>query len=244
VTTAMAARLAVIGSRGRPCLIVAIGLWAGFVVSDPCPAHAGQAVPRSLEVGGQTRTYRLYTPPGFGRESPAPLVLVLHGGGGDGAKMERLTAFSALAQREKFLVVYPDAMYRNWNDGRGAAVSRVHRERIDDLGFIATLLDALTREYHIDASRVFATGISNGAIFSHFLAAQLSSRIAAIAPVAGGIADPFYQRFSPDRPVSVLILQGTADPLVPYGGGGVLRGRRGKIIPTSARSAESSMRRR
>lgn len=219
-------------SGGRAHLLALVALWAWLAATDPCLADAGQSVVRSLEVGGLTRTYRLYAPQGIGRQAPAALLFAFHGGGGDGVRMERLTAFTSLAHREGFLVVYPDGKYKNWNDGREAGVSRTHRENLDDLGFIAALLDALTRDYRIDPARVFSTGISNGAIFSHFLAAKLSPRIAAIAPVVGGIADPFQQTFNPDRPVSVLILQGTADPLVPYDGGGIIKGRRGRIIST------------
>jgi polyhydroxybutyrate depolymerase len=106
-----------------------------------------------------------------------------------------------------------------------------HREGVDDIAFIAALLDALARRHPIDAKRVFATGISNGGIFSHYLAANLADRIAAIAPVAGGFADPFYRRFAPSQPVSVFIVQGTADPLMPFDGGAVAF-RRGQIIRT------------
>jgi polyhydroxybutyrate depolymerase len=97
---------------------------------------------------------------------------------------------------------------------------------------MSALIDAVARDYPIDPKRVFATGISNGGIFSHYLAANLSLRIAAIAPVAGGIADNFASKFQPELPVSVLMLHGTSDPLVPYHGGDVAYGGRGKIIDT------------
>jgi polyhydroxybutyrate depolymerase len=146
--------------------------------------------------------------------------------------MARLTRFRALADRDTFIVLFPDGLYRNWNDGREPSVSRTHAQGTDDLAFIDALLDSLARAFRIDSSRVFATGISNGAIFSHFLGARRSGRIAAIAPVAGGIAVPFDRHFHPSAPVSVLILQGTDDPLVPYGGGGVAGGSRGRVIGT------------
>ena len=99
------------------------------------------------------------------------------------------------------------------------------------MGFVAALLGAIARVHPVDPRRVYATGISNGGIFSHYLAAHLSSRIAAIAPVVGGIADPPEPWFRPEHAVSVLILQGTTDPLVPYRGGAIAFGR-GKIIDT------------
>jgi polyhydroxybutyrate depolymerase len=161
-----------------------------------------------------------------------PLVLVFHGGGGNGVGTERLTRFSELADREGLLVAYPEGVGRNWYDGREFATgSRAHRERIDDVGFVATLLDTLARAHAVDPRRIYATGISNGAVFSHYLAAHLSPRIAAIAPVVGGIADPPDAWLRPERPVSVLILQGTTDPLVPYRGGAIAFGR-GRIIDT------------
>lgn len=194
------------------------------------PAAAAETL--RLETGGRTRSYVLHVPARLPAEKPAPLVLVFHGGSGTGAGMERLTGFSALADREGFLVAYPDGVGRNWNDGRGIESARAQREDVDDVGFVAALIDAIGRRHPVDPHRVYATGISNGGVFSHYLGARLASRIAAIAPVVGGIAEPFRPAFAPAAPVAVLILQGTADPLVPYAGGGVLQGRRGRIIST------------
>jgi polyhydroxybutyrate depolymerase len=180
------------------------------------------------------RTYRLHVPPGLPHDGAAALVLAFHGGGGDGARMEGLTGFSALADHAGFAVAYPDGIGRHWNDGRDNSASEAHRRRIDDLGFIAALIDTLVAELKCDPNRIFATGVSNGAIFSHYLAAHLAGRVAAIATVAGSIAQPFAQEFAPSAPVSVFMIQGTRDPLVPYAGGGVARGRHGSVIGTEA----------
>jgi len=193
-----------------------------------------QTVARRLAVHGTDRTYRLHLPPGLARDGTAALVLAFHGGGGDGARMEGLTRFSALADRMGFVVAYPDGVGHNWNDGRDGGFSEAHRLRSDDVGFISALIDTLVAELKVDPGRVFATGISNGAIFSHYLAAHLAGRVAAIATVAGSIAEPFAREFAPAAPVSVFMIQGTRDPLVPYSGGGVARGRRGSVIGTEA----------
>jgi polyhydroxybutyrate depolymerase len=185
-----------------------------------------------LLIGGVERSVLLSAPARVDAGRALPVVLVFHGGGGDGAGAARLTRFAALAERDTFLAVFPDGLHRNWNDGRDPSVSRTHREGIDDVAFIDALLDTIGRAFRIDSSRVFATGISNGGIFSHYLGARRSRRIAAIAPVAGGIAVPFDRIFHPAEPVAVLILQGTNDPLVPYEGGGIAWGRRGSIIGT------------
>lgn len=194
---------------------------------------AAKATPRHLTVNGLDRSYRLYLPPSLARTQPAPLVIALHGGGSDGLGMERLTHFSLLAERERFAVVYPDGLGNNWNDGRVVPSSRAHRENIDDVGFINVLINIIAREQALDTLRIYVTGISNGGMFSHVLGAQLAHRVAAIAPVVGGIVERTVAQFNPLQPVSVLIIQGTADPIVPFDGGAVKPGQRGSIIPTS-----------
>ncbi|MGE5414715.1 MAG: alpha/beta hydrolase family esterase [Syntrophomonadaceae bacterium] len=187
-------------------------------------AQAGSADERhAVASGGRERTYRLHAPASLPPDRPAPLVLVFHGGEGDGRSAERLTGFDAGADREGYLVAYPDAFEKHWNDGRDVAAFTAYRERIDDVAFVAALLDDVAVKHAVDLKRVFATGISNGAIFANFLALRLADRIAAIAPVAGGLAAPLPPTLRPARPVSVLLLNGTDDPLVPYDGGAVAR---------------------
>jgi poly(3-hydroxybutyrate) depolymerase len=134
---------------------------------------------RTLEVAGARRGYLLYLPSSWQRGRPVPLVLVFHGAGGRSAGMARHTGFSRVAEREGFAVVYPDGVGRRWNDGRGIGGAR------DDVGFVRALVDSLERELGIDRRRVYATGISNGAMFAHRLACDLPGVLAAIAPVAG-----------------------------------------------------------
>ncbi len=201
------------------------------LLAAPWSAPA-QSVRRTTTSGGRARTYRVFVP-ASARRAPAALVLAFHGGGGDGAGMEKLTKFDAIAEREGFVVVYPDAFEHNWNDGRVDFDAPAFRNRVDDIAFVRTILAEVEASVPIDVKRVFATGISNGGIFSHYLGAKLSDRIAAIAPVVGGMADPFYKEFAPAEPVSVFAMQGTNDPLVPIGGGNVARSGRGRVIATA-----------
>ena len=189
-----------------------------------------QTVERSITVGGRTRTYRIFVP--TNASSPVPLLLVFHGGGGTGRQMERFTRFTAVAAREHFVAIYPDGVDKNWNDGREGDFSTPHREHIDDIAFIDAILGRTATEVPIDTHRIFATGISNGGFFSNYLAALRPSTIAAFASVVAGLADPFHRSFHPGRPVSVMYLQGTEDPLVPYHSGNVARGKRGRLIDT------------
>lgn len=195
------------------------------------PAHAG-AIGHRVDVGGQERTYTLYVPAGIAATTPAPLVLVFHGGGGSGRSMARLTQFNRLAEREQFVVAYPDGLRGHWRDGR-AMPRGLLAEGADDVAFVAALLDDVARVQALDPHRIFAAGMSNGAIFSHYLALKMPERIAAIAAVAGGIATDVSADFAPAAPVSVLIIHGRNDPLVPYAGGRVAA-THGSIVATQA----------
>lgn len=177
---------------------------------------------------GIPRTYCLHLPQAYAELQSVPLVIALHGGGGDGPKTARLTGFNALADREGFIVVYPEGINHHWNDGRLP-------DRIaDDVGFISALLDKLQAEYRIDPTRVYVTGPSNGAMMTYRLAYEMTGRIAAAAPVIGSIPLGLKDRCRPSGPMPMLIINGDADPLVPYGGGEVRVGRQrlGRLIST------------
>ena len=191
--------------------------------SASAPGDGSGSTPGSIIAGGLERTFRLYIPPSHDRSRPAPLIIALHGGGGTGAAMERLTVggLNRLAARDGFVVVYPNGVDRHWNDGRGISDYRAHREDIDDVGFIAALIDHLVQTQGIDRSRVYATGISNGGLFSQRLARELAQRITAIGVVAISMSDKIALMRAPARPVSVLLMPGTEDPLVPWAGGDI-----------------------
>jgi len=178
---------------------------------------------RSIIWQGLERTYHIYVPLSYDKTKQMPLVIALHGGFGTGKAMEKLTlgGFNRLSEKEGFIVVYPDGIERGWNDGRGAEETRwrAHKENIDDVGFISALIDHLAKELNIDEKRVYVTGISNGALMSSRLACELTEKIAAIAPVAGTIAERMFPRCSPSKPISVLIIHGTDDPLALWEGG-------------------------
>src|SRR5215210_833768 len=161
--------------------------------------------PRTLQAGGLTRRYYLYLPSTWHRGQPAPLVLVFHGGGGRAKSIAPHTGFSRLAERDGFIVAYPEGLNGRWNDGRGYAATH------DDVGFVRVLLDTLQRELGIDPHRIYATGISNGAMFSYRLACDLPGALAAIAPVAGAMPADLEPGCAHTQPVSVLAFQGTAD---------------------------------
>jgi polyhydroxybutyrate depolymerase len=142
-----------------------------------------------------------------------PVLIALHGGGGKAQQMERNTKFDDLAEKEGFIVIYPESFGGYWNDGRGVEFMRAQKENINDVKFIKSLVENTAKEHKIDAGRVFATGISNGGFMSHRLANEASDVIAGIAPAVGGLAPAIAEKFKPEFPASILIVQGDADPL-------------------------------
>jgi polyhydroxybutyrate depolymerase len=123
------------------------------------------------------------------------------------------------ADKEGFIAVYPNGTGRRqqrltWNAGN--CCGSASRNHVDDVGFTRALLDDLARVANVDAKRVFATGISNGAMLCYRLAAELSDRIAAIAPVSGAMGT---ETCHPQRPVPVMHFHGTDDAVLPIGGG-------------------------
>jgi polyhydroxybutyrate depolymerase len=178
----------------------------------------------SIVSGGLERTYSVHISSSYDQSSPTPLVIVLHGGGGTGQGMVKLTGFNAVADKENFIVVYPDGFEKHWNDGRGVQW-QAQVENTDDVGFISALIDRLSDELNIDAKRIYVTGISNGGMMSHRLGCELSQRIAAISPVASNIPVSMAPVWSPSRPMPVLIINGTDDPLERWEGGEIRLGR-------------------
>lgn len=168
----------------------------------------------SLQVDGRERSYRVHVPPGYSPAVPAPVVMAFHGGWGTGKYMQKQSRMTEVSDTHGFLGVFPDGLHRTWN--AGGCCEESMRKNIDDVGFVDSMLDKLETDYCVDRRRIYATGFSNGAMFAHRLACDLSDRIAAIAPVSGVIMVSSCQ---PKRPVSVMIFHGTADPRSLWEGG-------------------------
>ena len=182
---------------------------------------------------GKKRDFRVVNPD-LSERNPVPLVIVLHGGGGNMNQVERFTGFTTYAKIEKFIVAYPQGLYTQWNDGREIFQSRTHRKKTDDTGFISKMIDAIGGKYNIDKGRVYVAGISNGGFMALRLACELSHKITAVAAVTATMNKYLGKTCVLKSPVSVLIINGTDDPLVPYNGGHVRVGRkkRGRILST------------
>ncbi len=185
-------------------------------------ASADQLTPgdyaRSVQADGRDRSYLVHVPPQYDPKKAIPVVLALHGAWTNGRIMEMYSGLNRTADAKGFVVVYPNGTGPSdatlfWNSGRWP--TRTGREPPDDVAFMRRLLDDLGTVINVDPKRVYATGISNGGMMCHRLAAEMSYRIAAIAPVSGTLcfADP-----KPQRPVPVLEFHGTTDKIVSYDG--------------------------
>lgn len=187
------------------------------------PAAAGELKTHKLRHGGYERVYRVYAPANLDKAKKYPLLFVLHGGGGSGRSMKRLArgSFERLADAGGALLAYPDGLDGHWNDYRGDESRKAQRENVDDAAFLSAAAGEIIKIYQADPARVYAAGISNGAMMSYALACRAADRFAAVAPVAGAMPERLAPDCKPGRPVPVLIMNGTEDKLVHWEGGHV-----------------------
>lgn len=212
------------------CFVAAVPAWAQDGRHDPLPtaARPGTFLVEH-ESGGLKRIAVVHVPKGYQPEKPPPLVLLLHGAGGNGDDALRRYGWVKKADEEGFIVVAPTGLPARprlassprtnpnvWNSGQ--LNPRGPRAAIDDVAYTRQLLDDLKERTPYDPNRVFVAGHSNGGAMAYMLAANISERFQAVATVAGLISvdDP-----KPTRPLPTLYIVGTSDPLMPLEGGEV-----------------------
>lgn len=201
------------------------------------PSEAGERV-IELASGGRTRRYLLHVPPSGASQANRPLVISLHGAGGSAAYMAKRTGFSALADREGFVVAYPDGIDHRWNDGHDPD-SPLAKSGIDDVGFLLDVSADVARRTRIDPARVYMNGMSNGAFMTSRFACAHADRVAAIGLVVGTMGPEQGAHCTFSAPVSVIGFMGTRDPIVPYEGGDV---RLGPVVRGRTLSAAEAFR--
>lgn len=168
-----------------------------------------------LIFGALKREAFVLDPPTATRSKPA--VIVLHGGTRGASDIFKWTSWPKLAEREKFLLVAPQGVNNQWNDGRDVTISGT-RSTADDVGFLSSLIETLIRDYGADPRAIFVTGVSNGGLMSMRLGCEKPSLVSAIAPVISTMPEIIAQMCRAAGPLPALFMAGTADPLMPYDG--------------------------
>ncbi len=187
-------------------------------------AAQGRTEQREIVVDGLNRSFVVYVPATGSTPQSLPVLISLHGRFGTGEQMLRFADFRQLADKENFIIVCPDGIDKSWNAG---LKTPANRKGVNDVKFIDQLITYALAKYNGDAKRVYVTGMSNGGFLASRLACELPGRIAAIAAV--GASMDKYQDYHPTKPVPVMYIQGTKDPLVPFDGGAKRSGARGAI---------------
>jgi polyhydroxybutyrate depolymerase len=216
-----------IGLAAIAVLALAIAVFVTAIPPAPeAPETSGHVVLGETQWEGRPRTWITYVPEGL--RQPAPLVLAFPGSSQTGALLRTVTnfGFEALADRDGFLLVYVEAWVAGgssgpeWNECRKNTQQPAHLENVDDVGFILSVLDRTSRKYEVDPDRVYAMGVSDGGQMAYRMATEHPDRFSAIAAVVAQQAAPENSNcLEPQGPVSVLVMNGTADPVIPYEGG-------------------------
>ncbi len=210
----------------------------GAVIAVTAAAQMGRVRRDTLVVNGTTREFSYYVPSGA-QGAALPVVVYLHGHGdnmrhilGRGLIASASSKWMDVAERERFLVFYPLGLNgegrrakTGWNDCRGDVMGN---PRADDVEFVRRLVDFAAEEARGDRSRVYVTGMSNGGHMTMRVGIEMSQVVAAVAPVAA-LLPTSSQCAQPSRPVPILMMHGTADPLAPFVGG-LMAGGRGEVM--------------
>jgi polyhydroxybutyrate depolymerase len=196
-------------------------------------------------VSGLRRSYYVHVPAGDDGTTPLPVVVALHGAFSTAREFERESGFSGLADRERFLVVYPQGiglgdLFRHWNSGHCCGKAR--KMKLDDVGFALATVDDVARRNPVDRARLYFVGFSNGGMLAYRIAAERPEAVAAVAVASatiGGVPaanEPEWSVPRPRQPVPVLALHGRADTHVPYDGGRAAQSRGKSSAISVARS--------
>jgi len=206
------------------CLLALLIVMMGSVTLIAQDAdNQGEFFSATLTYEGIERNYTVYLPPGYDGETALPLVLGLHGAGGDGAQMANASGFTTLASQTNTIVVYPDGVDNFWRylnvpiDNAGA-----DNLDVDDVGFLTTLLDTVQAEYAVDANRVSVIGYSNGGLMAQTLRCVLDDRLASVAIVGSIATYRLAESCLGAAALPLMIVLGTEDATFQQGGSAVI----------------------
>ncbi|PYQ56351.1 MAG: polyhydroxybutyrate depolymerase [Acidobacteria bacterium] len=222
-------------------LIIFAGLafWALRHKLPAEPQLPGKVERGALEHGGRTRTWIAFVP--TKPQAHPALVIALHSSMGTAEQARQVYGydFDLLAEKHGFIAVYPQGYKGHWNDCKAKGPFAAKAENIDDVGFLHALVDRLVKDHDADRAHVYVTGVSNGGAMAIRLALQTPDFARAYAAVAASVPAPENLAITPKgEPVSMLLMNGTADPFNPWDGGDVVLygvyGNRGPVLSARA----------
>ncbi len=192
-----------------------------LIITSSFSFSLAQEVEDTLMIFGRNRFFKVHLPLGYTVQKEYPVVFVFHGGGGNPDNIEKTTDFSAKADKEGFIVVYPygtgsfPKKLLTWNtwDCCGYA----DKKNIDDVSFIKKVLEIIKTKYSVNQNMIFATGLSNGGMMCYLLACEMPDQFAAVAPVAATMFDE--NQCTANSEISMIIFNSIDDKHIPYEGG-------------------------
>lgn len=175
----------------------------------------------SLNSGGIERKYMYYIPSGIQPGDKVPVVFFLHGMGASAQIAVNVLGpqFHARAERDKAIVVYPEATSKHWNDKLGGSYPLT--DNVNDVAYISSLIDLFIRDFNVDNARVYISGSSNGGMMTYRLSVDIPEKIRAIAPFISAMSPQVAQQFAKAKPIPIIITSGTADTIIRWDGGPV-----------------------
>ena len=192
----------------------------GAPQTPSCTGKPGLAGDRTVKlmVGAKERTFDLHVPAAYDATKRTPMVFVFHGYTMTSTQIATASHFAAAADKHGMIALFPQGIQNSFNAGDCCGIAQ--SDGVDEIAFANAMIASVDAEYCVDAKRVFSAGFSNGGFLSYRFACELSDKIAAVAPVAGGLRVD-ATACKPKRPVPLLHIHGTNDLLVPYNGGGI-----------------------
>ena len=213
-------------------------LFAILLVAFTFTNNSAFASEKTIDVNGQERSYIITTPKTDNFKKPYPAIFVLHGGAGTAEKIRRQYLIEEEAHKLGFTTIFPQGLNHSWNDGRpdSARIRRTGEQPVGDIDFFRVLIDKLVKDGTIRKDAIFFTGVSNGGMMSMRVACEMSDIVRAIAPIVANMPFELGGKCDPEQPISVMIINGTDDKLIPRLGGYVMgkkdRGRVWSIADT------------
>lgn len=197
------------------------------------PAYSAELRYSTLPYQGHDRSYYSYYPDSLKDKKNYPVLIVLHWSMQNGKQAAQNWGIMQLAEQKGFVALFPNALFGEWNDGRGASINGEVTSQLDDVGFLSALIYEYTDKYEADASRIYMLGVSFGGMMALRAGCEISRQLAGVGVVLASLPRPLAKGCMPDKALPIFIINGTDDTVIPLKGGSVkIAGRKfGEVIP-------------